>query len=105
MEKNVEKISNKKLEGDEEEKRVIHVLEENGSIDYRKNANREQKDENNKIDHSSKKIRKANPKTSVTVPRPFNLATEKRTTRERRGSMDFKETKLVFSRSASLNYK
>lgn len=63
---------------------------------------------NGKIDlpKKTRKATKQNPKPKVTVPQPFSLATEKRTMRERRRLiMDFKETKSLLSKSASLNHK
>ncbi|XP_059656830.1 protein WVD2-like 7 isoform X2 [Cornus florida] len=57
---------------------------------------------------SSKKLKqgsKHNLKAKVTIPQPFSLATEKRMSREKRGSMDLKDSKRTLAKSASLNYK
>ncbi|KAH8521507.1 hypothetical protein H0E87_002517 [Populus deltoides] len=46
------------------------------------------------------------PKMKITVPQPFSLATDKRMSRERRASVDFKDLQLPkLSKSASVNYK
>ncbi|KAA8525862.1 hypothetical protein F0562_007717 [Nyssa sinensis] len=57
------------------------------------------------ISSKKKQGSKPNLKTKVTIPQPFSLATEKRMSRERRGSMDFKDSNPILSKSTSLNYK
>ncbi|KAI3792281.1 hypothetical protein L2E82_06156 [Cichorium intybus] len=94
-----------KAEECEEEKRVIHVLEETQGEDNSKNASGERKDEQSRKIDGSKRTRIANPKTNVTVPRPFNLATDKRMTIERRGSMNLKEPKPILTKSASFHHR
>ena len=44
-------------------------------------------------------------KPKVTIPQPFSFTTERRMSRERRGSMDFKEYIPTLSRSGSFNCK
>lgn len=44
-----------------------------------------------------------NGKSNHTVPRPFMFATEKRISREKRGSMDLNESKQKLSKSVSFN--
>ncbi|KAL4592450.1 hypothetical protein LXL04_005445 [Taraxacum kok-saghyz] len=101
MKKDVETSLKGKQEEHEEEKRVIHVLEETQGEDNSTKTNIKESRKNDGL----KGPKKTNPKTHVTVPRPFNLATEKRMTRERRGSMDFKEPKPILAKSASFNHK
>ncbi|XP_011018540.1 PREDICTED: uncharacterized protein LOC105121553 isoform X2 [Populus euphratica] len=58
------------------------------------------------ITKKPKQAPKQIPKMKITVPQPFSLATDKRMSRERRASVDFKDQQLPkLSKSASVNYK
>ncbi|KAL7164849.1 hypothetical protein ACSBR2_040692 [Camellia fascicularis] len=93
-----------------EEDKVIHMIEANqlqGDVKEQRQENEAGKVGKSQTD-SIKKLKqgsKQNIKAKGTIPQPFCLATEKRMSRERRGSMDFKEYKPTLSRSGSLNYK